>query len=189
MRLTRTFSAPVPEPETRQRAAAFLTQAGYRQSSDSGGVLHFRRGSLLGTLTNFDPTRWASEVNLRISDHAGECEIIVDAAIANDPFEKHFAEELLTAEFGLLKAALATGKVGTLDVRDLRRRISSHVYHVVGLFGGFILSVVLGIAASTFALARLDVAPPAAWGIGAGLFLVLAGICLVAWRRASRAAS
>jgi hypothetical protein len=65
----------------------------------------------------------------------------------------------------------------------LRKRIASFVYRVVGLFAGFIISVVLSIIAGMFALTKLNVSLLAASAIGAGLFLILVAICLVAWVR------
>ena len=183
MKKTRTFYAPISESIARQRAVAFLTQAGYRQLPDFSGYLHFRRGSIIGTLSNFDPTKWACVANVRVTWEASLSEINVETKITNDPFEKRFAEELLTAEFSRLEAAVTTNEFSTFDVGDLRKRISSHFYRVGGLFASFIIPAVLGIIAGTFALSILNISPSAGWAIAAGVFLILVAICLVAWGR------
>jgi hypothetical protein len=179
----RSFYAPISETIARQRAVAFLTQAGYRQLPDFSGYLHFKRGSIIGTLSNFNPTRWACAANVRITSEASSSEINVKTKITNDPFEKRFAEELLTAEFSRLEAAVTTNEFNTFDVGDLKRRIASYVYRVVGLFAGFLISVVLGIIAGMLALTTLNISPLTASAIGTGVFLILVAICLVAWGR------
>jgi hypothetical protein len=181
MKLIRSFYATIPETIARQRAVSFLTQAGYRQIPDSGSYLHFKRGSIIGTLSNFNPIRWACMVNIRITSEANLSEINVETEITNDPIEKRFAEELLTAEFSRLEVAVTTNEFNTFDVSDLRKRIASFVYRVVGLFAGFIISIVLGIIAGMLAFTRLNVSLFSALAIGVGLFLIWTAICLVVW--------
>jgi hypothetical protein len=183
MKITHSFYAPISETIACQRATAFLTQSGYIQLPDSRGYLHFKRGSIIGTLSNFNPTRWACAVDVRVTSESSMSEINVETKITNDPVEKRFADELLTAELSRLEAAVTTNEFNTFDASDLRKRIASFVYRVVGLFAGFIISVVLGIIASMFALTKLNVSLLAASAIGAGLFLILVAICLVAWVR------
>ena len=183
MKIIRSFYAPISETIARQRAVAFFTQSGYRQLPDSGGYLHFKRGSIIGTLSNFNPTRWTCAANVRVTSEASLSEINMETKITNDPFEKCFAEELLTAEFSRLEAAVTTNEFNTLDVGDLRKKIASYVYRIVGLFAGFLISVVLGIIAGLFALTTLNISTLATSAIGAGVFLILTAICLVAWGR------
>ena len=183
MKIIRSFYAPISETIARQRAVAFLTQAGYRQLPDFSGYLHFKRGSIIGTLSNFNPTQWACAANVRVTSEASLSEINVETKITNDPFEKRFAEELLAAEFSRLEAAVTTNEFNTFDIGNLRKRIASYVYRIMGLFAGFIISMVLGIIAGIFALATLNIPPLAASAIGAGVLLILVAICLVAWGR------
>lgn len=183
MKVCRSFSAPISENVARQRAVDFLAQAGYTQLLNSGGSLHFCRGSIIGTLSSFNPTRWACTVNVRVTSEASLSEIDVETIITNDPFEKRFAEELLTSEFSRLEAAVTANEFNTFDASDVRKRIASYVYRVVGLFAGFIISVVLGVIAGMFALTTLNIPPLAASAIGVGFFLILVTICLVAWGR------
>jgi hypothetical protein len=180
VRIARSFYAPISETAARERVVAFLTQAGYSQLPDFGGHLHFKRGSIIGTLSNFNPTRWACAVDVRVtSEETSSSEINVETEIINDPFEKRFAEELLTAEFSRLEAAVTTNEFNILDVSDLRKRIASHVYRVVGLFAGFVISIVLGTFAGMFALTELNISPLAASAIGIGVFSILVVIALV----------
>jgi hypothetical protein len=183
VKITRSFCAPIAETIARQRAVAFLTQAGYRQLPDSNCCLRFKRGSIIGTLSHFNPTRWACTVDVRVTSQAGQSAINVETKITNDPFEKRFAEELLTAEFNLLEAAVTTDEFSTLNIADLRRRIAAYVYRVVGLFAGFIISVVLGVIAGMLALTKLNISPLSASAIGIGVFVILVAICLIVWGR------
>jgi hypothetical protein len=181
MKLVRSFYAPIPEAIARQRAVAFLSQADYRQIPDSSGYLHFKRGSIIGTLSNFNPIRWACTVNISITKKTNLSEINVETEVTNDPIEKRFAEELLTTEFSRLEAAVTTNEFNTFNVSDLRKRIASFVYRIVGLFAGFMLSIVLGIIAGMLAFTRLNVSLFSASAISVGIFLILAAICLVVW--------
>lgn len=183
MKINRSFYTPISEAVACQRAVTFLTRVGYKQLIDSSNYLHFKRGSIIGTISNFNPTKWACTMNVRVTSETGMSKINIEAQIANDPFEKRFAEELFTAEFNLLDAAVTTNEFNIFDVVDLRKRIASHVYRVVGLFGSFILSLVLGIITGIFTLTTLSISPLAASLIGAGVFLAMGAICLSVWRR------
>jgi hypothetical protein len=183
MRINRAFYAPISDTVARQRAVNFLIQSGYRQLPDSSGSLHFRRGSVIGTLANFDPTRWVCSVNVLVTWEGSSSKIDVESKIANDPFEKRFAKELLTSELSRLETAITTDEFSILDVGDLKKRISSHVYHVVRLFASFIVPLVFGIIAGIFAFTNLNISPLRASTIGAGVFLILLVICLMVWHR------
>ena len=183
MKIIRYFPAPISETIARQRAVDFFVQVGYKQLPDSDGCLHFKRGSIIGTLSNFNPKSWACVVNVRLTSGTGSSGIHLEAKITADPFEKHFAEELLTTEFDSLEAAVTNDEFKSFDVTDLRRRIAAYVYRVVGLFAGFFISVVLGVIAGMFALTTLNISPLAASAIGAGVFVILAAICPVVWGR------
>ena len=183
MKLTSSISAPISENLARERTIAFFIQTGCEQLPDSDGCLHFKRGSIIGTLSNFNPKSWACVVNVRLTSGTGSSEINVETKITADPFEKRFAEELLTTELSRLEAAVTNDEFNTFDVGDLRRRIAAHVYHIVGLFAGFIISVFLGFIAGTFTLTTLNISPLSASAIGAGVFVILAAICLVVWGR------
>ena len=122
-------------------------------------------------------------MNVQVTSDTGMSKINVENQITNDPFEKRFAEQLLTAEFILLEAAVSKNELSVFDVGDLRKRIASHVYRIVGLFAGFLLSLVLGIITGISTLIKLSISSLAASLAGAGVFLALVAICLVAWRR------
>ena len=145
MKVIRSLSLPISETIARQRTITFFTQAGYRQLPELSGDIYFKRGSIFGTISNFNPTHWACTAKVSVKSENSLSEINVETKITNDPFEKRFAEELLTDEFIQLKAAIATNEFNILDVSDLKKRIASHVYRVVGLFAGLIILVVLGI--------------------------------------------
>ena len=183
MKIIRSFNAPISEPAARERIAAFLNLAGYRQLAISGDYLHFKRGSIIGTISSFNPTKWASSVNIRVITNLDMSKINVETQITHDPLEKRFAEELSAAEFSMLEAAVTNNEFKTVNVNDLRKSIASHVYRIVGLFGGFILAVVLGIIIGMFIYTRLNLSALAASAIGAGVFFAVVIICLIVWRR------
>lgn len=183
MKIVRSFSAPIPESVAREFAVTFLTQAGYKQQSDSGNYLHFRRGSTIGALTNFNPRRWQCNVNIHIISNESSSEIQVEAEISTDPTEKRFAEELLTAEFSLLEAAIILNEFKTYDVSVLKKKIAAHVYHVIGIFTSFMFAVILGIVGGLFAYVELDIPIFGASAIGASILLLMAAIFLMLWRK------
>jgi hypothetical protein len=183
MKIVRSFSATVSETIVRERAIIFLTQAGYGQRPDSSGYLYFKRGSNIGTLSNFNPQHWACELHLRIKPEGSLSEINVEGEISTDPTEKHFAEELLTAEFSLLEAAITTNEFKTFDISELKKKIKSHVYRIVGIFTSFMFSIILGIVVGLFTSIDLDISILGASVIGAGVLLLMFTIFLVLWRK------
>ncbi|HXY74876.1 MAG TPA: hypothetical protein VEH58_06095, partial [Dehalococcoidales bacterium] len=94
MKITRSFYAPISEATASSRAVDFLAQAGYKRLPDSGGCLHFKRGSIMGTLTNFNPTSWTSAFKVRLTSEGNLARIELETAITSDPFERRFAKEL-----------------------------------------------------------------------------------------------
>lgn len=179
----RSFNVPVPETDVRQRAAAFFTQAGYRQIPDSGGSLHFMRGSTQGTLTSFDPTRWACIVNVGIQSEGTSSVIKVEVGISSDPTEKHFAEELLTAEFNLLGIAVTKNEFKTFDITNLKKRVNTHVSRVAGIFSSFLITLILAVVAGLFASIDLSLSIVTASATGAGVLLIFGGLLLAFWGR------
>jgi hypothetical protein len=145
VKVIRNFHSPVSETIARQRALTFFTQAGYRQLPDCESCLKFKRGSVFGTISNFNPTQWACTANISIKSKANLSEINVETTITTDPLEKRFAVELMNEEFIRLEAAITTNEFNTFDIRYLKKRIASHVYRVVGLFAGLIILLVIGI--------------------------------------------
>ncbi len=184
MKITRSFQAAVTAPVAIQRAAAFLVKAGYRQHSSSRTGLLFRRGSLFGTLTSFDPTRWSCDVTVSAEPRADSCSVEMMADIPTDPSEKRFAEELISAELGSLEAAVAGHEVADFDVAGLKKRVSFHVYRVVGMFASLIVPAILG--ALAFALATGNAGEAGSWAIALGTFIVAAAGCLLLWQRLTR---
>jgi len=182
MKIVRSFSVPVSETVVRERAITFLTQAGFRQQPDSNGYLHFRRGSNIGALLNFNPQRWACDIHVQIKSEESSSEINMEAEISTDPTEKKFAEELVTAEFSLLEAAIITNEFKTYNVNALKKRIAAHVYRIVGIFTSFTFSIILGIIAGLFTYIKLNLSMFGASAIGAGVLLLLIAIFLVLWR-------
>jgi len=177
------FTAPVSDDIARQRLIAFLTQHGYRQLPDRGGHLRFKRGSVVGTLVNFDPTRWASLAIVVVKSAGSISQLDAEVSITADPFERSFAQELLDTELDLLKVAVTTNEFDTLDVGELKGRIRSYVFRVVVLFGAFFVSALFGAAAGVFSLTTLGLSAPTAGCVGAAAFVIPSAIVLVMWRR------
>jgi len=183
MKIMRSFSAQIPESAARECAVTFLTQAGYKRQFDSGNYLRFRRGSTIGVLINFNPRRWQCEVNIHIMPNERSSEIHVEAEISTDPTEKRFAEELLTAEFSSLEAAIITNEFKTFDISELKKKIKSHVYRIGGIFTSFMFFIILGIVVGLFASIDLDISILGASVFGAGVLLLMFTIFMVLWRR------
>ena len=181
MKIVRSFSAPLSETMVRERAITFLAQAGYRQLPDSDNYLRFRRGSTIGALINFNPRRWQSEINIRLKSEGSSSKINMEAEISTDPTEKRFAEELVTAEFSLLEAAVTLNDFNTYDVSTLKKKIASHVYRTAGIFASLMFSAILGIVCGLFAYIKLNMSMFGAAAIGAGILLLIAAIFLVLW--------
>jgi hypothetical protein len=181
MKIVRSFSVPVSATVVRERAITCLTQAGYRQQPDSGGYLNFKRGSNIGTLFNFNPQRWACNVHVRIKSEESSSGINMEAEISTDPTEKRFAEELVSAEFSLLEAAITMNEFKTYNVSALKKRIAAHVYRTVGIFTSFMFSIILGIIAGLFTYIKLNMSMFGASAIGVGVALLMAAIFLVLW--------
>jgi hypothetical protein len=145
MEICRNFFAPMPEAEARERAVAFFTGCGYKPVFDGGGIFTFERGSILGTVSNFNPKSWAGKVRVRISPGSGVADITVIARLTSDPFERSFARELLTAEIDAFEGALRKRKTGPVDTEGLKKRVAANVYRTVGLVGGVIFAAVPGV--------------------------------------------
>jgi hypothetical protein len=103
--------------------------------------------------------------------------------MSSDPTEKRFAEELLTAEFDLLEAAVTLGEFKTYDVSALKKKIAAHFYRVVGIFASFIFSVILGVVAGLFICVNFNFSEFAASATGAGILLLMEAIFLILWRK------
>jgi hypothetical protein len=183
MRIGRTFEAPITEAFARERIITFFTRAGYRQLPDSGGGLHFKRGSIIGTFSNFNPTKWACSANIGIKSETTSSQISLEYEISTDPTEKDFGEELLTAELSRLEDAVTTNEFNIFDVSDLKKRITSRVFHVVIIFAALILAVIIGIVAGFFASINLNIPTLGSAAIGTGIFLILAAVSLIILRR------
>ena len=183
MKIVRSFSAPLSETMVRERAITFLAQAGYRQLPDSDNYLRFRRGSTIGALINFNPRRWQSEINIRLKSEGSSSKINMEAEISTDPTEKRFAEELITAEFSLLEAAITLNEFKTYDASILIKKIAAHVYHILGIFTSFMFAVILGIVGGLFAYVDLDISLFGASAIGVVILLLIAAIFLMLWRK------
>lgn len=174
MKIARTFTTTIPAATTRERIAAFFVQAGYKQLPGTDGGLYFKRGSTWGTLSSFNPTKWACAVTINIKSEGTSSQIDTTAEISTDPTEKRFAEELLTEEFGLLEAAITTNVFNIFDVSDLKKRITGHVSRIVLVSAALMISAVIGVIAGAFASFSLNIPILGSAAIGAG-FLIITG--------------
>ena len=180
------FHVPVSDAVARQRVVVFLTHDGFRQISDIDGQLRFERGSIVETLVNFDPTRWACHVSVLVKPETNSVEIVVKMGISVDPFERRFAQELLTEELSRLEKAIVENQIINFDVSDLKKRISSHVFRIVGLFVSFFLPAVLGFIAGTLSYSKMNLPILPSSLTGAGVFITLTALCLLIWGRLKR---
>jgi len=80
MRIERDIHSSRPESELRERAAAHLLAAGYRQTSD-GVEMAFTRGSILSSILSFSARGCMAQVYLRprAGERAGETETQLEA--------------------------------------------------------------------------------------------------------------
>ena len=184
MELKHIVNTPVTETLARRRVSDFFTRNGYKQQPDSAdGKLHFQRGSMWGTLTSFDPKRWACILNLSIKQEAASFSINIAAEISTDPTEKRFGAELLTADFDLLEAAVTGNEISTFDAGDLKKRVNHHVAHYVALCAAIMISLFIGGIAGIFAAINLNIAIVGSAAIGAGFLIVAAALFWLILRR------
>ena len=183
MKIVRSFSAPVPEATAIERVTSFLTQSGYRQLPVSNNVLQFKRGSMFGTISSFDPRRWACTANFRVIPEDKASHISAEIEIATDPTEKRFAEELLNAEFTRLVAAVTKNEFNAYDISALKTGVSSHVNRLVMIFAGSMLSVILSIVIGQYCSKILDISILGSSLIGFGVLLISALIFQILFGR------
>ena len=182
MVIVRNFSVPIAEAAARERITAFFTRSGYVLVSGDSAPLRFKRGSLFGTYSNFNPLSWAAEASVGVTPEVGQSEITVELHITSDPFEKRFASELASAELSMLENSVIKNETAAFDVAELRKRIAANVYRTVGLLAGIIISVFLGAIAGMLLYSVMALSPAASAASGTGIFLVLVAICLVVFR-------
>ena len=183
MQFERIFNTIIPAATARERIAAFLVQAGYKQMPDAASGLYFKRGSTWGTLSSFNPTKWACTATITIKSEGTSSQINTTAEISTDPTEKHFANELLTEEFGLLETAVTTNEFNTLDISDLKKRIAGHVSRIVLVSAALMISAVIGVIAGAFASFSLKIPLIGSTAIGIGFLIITAALFAVILRR------
>ena len=183
MKIERTFATPITETTARERIAAFFVQAGYKQLPGTDGGLYFKRGSTWGTLSSFNPTKWACAVTINIKSEGTSSQIDTTAEISTDPTEKRFAEELLTEELGLLEAAVTTNVFNIFDVSDLKKRITGHVSRIVLVSAALMISAVIGVIAGAFASFSLNIHLIGSTAIGIGFLIITGALFAVILRR------
>jgi hypothetical protein len=183
MKIERSFSTQIDKTTARARAAAFLMLAGYRPLPDSGDNLYFTRGSVSGAFANFNPTRWACTAYVNFVTNGADSTVNIVGIISSDPTEKRFAEELLTAEFKLLEDAVQKNEIKPYDINDLKKRITAHVYRIVGIFACFLFIIIFGIITGLYTSINFGISMLGATAIGAGVFLILSALFLVFWKR------
>ena len=183
MKFERSFNTTIPAATVRERIAIFFVQAGYKQQPDADGGLYFKRGSTWGTLSSFNPTKWTCAAAVNIKSEGTSSQINIAAEISTDPTEKHFAEELLTAEFGLLEAAVTTNAFNTFNVNDLKKRIAGYVSRIVLVFAALMISAVIGVIAGAFASFSLNIPILGSAAIGIGFLIITGALFAVILRR------
>ena len=183
MEFQSTFTTTIPAATARERIAAFLVQAGYKQLPGADGGLYFKRGSTWGTLSSFNPMKWACAATINIKSEGTSSQINTTAEISSDPTEKHFAEELLTEEFGLLEAAVTTNVFNIFDVSDLKKKIAGLVYRIVLVSAALMISAVIGVIAGAFASFSLNIHLIGSTAIGIGFLIITGALFAVILRR------
>jgi hypothetical protein len=183
MEFQSTFTTTIPAATARERIAAFLVQAGYKQLPGADGGLYFKRGSTWGTLSSFNPMKWACAATINIKSEGTSSQINTTAEISSDPTEKHFAEELLTEEFGLLEAAVTTNVFNIFDVSDLKKKIAGHVSRIVLVSAALMISAVIGVIAGAFASFSLNIHLIGSTAIGIGFLIITGALFAVILRR------
>jgi hypothetical protein len=183
MEFERTFNTTILEATARERIAAFFVQAGYKRLPYANGGLHFKRGSTWGTLSSFNPMKWACAATINIKSEGTSSQINTTAEISTDPTEKHFAAELLTAEFSLLEAAVTTNVFNIFDVSNLKKRIAGHVSRIVLVSAALMVSAVIGVIAGAVASFGLKISVFGSAAIGAGFLIITMALFAVILRR------
>ena len=183
MEFQSTFTTTIPAATARERIAAFLVQAGYKQLPGADGGLYFKRGSTWGTLSSFNPMKWACAATINIKSEGTSSQINTTAEISSDPTEKHFAEKLLTEELGLLEAAVTTNVFNIFDVSDLKKKIAGHVSRIVLVSAALMISAVIGVIAGAFASFSLNIHLIGSTAIGIGFLIITGALFAVILRR------
>jgi hypothetical protein len=183
MKITRFVTAPIPEADARQRIILYLAQAGYEQLPAAGGLLAFRRGSMIGSYALFNPLKWACTFKISLNSEQEMTKIYLTADITTDPTEKLFGAELLKAELDLLESAVVRNEFKIFDATNLKKRVSSQVKRVVGIFGSALLSVIFGIIFGKAISTTTSIGTAASVGIGAAITLISAALFMVLLRR------
>ena len=186
MKIVRSFLASVPDAVAIERITGFFTQSGYRQLPVSEHTLQFKRGSMFGTISSFDPSHWACTANIRIIYEDNASNISAEIEIDTDPTEKQFAEELLSAEFLRLVAAVTKNEFSVYDPGNLKKKVISHVSRTVGIFAGSMISVILGIASGQFCSKMLNIPILTSALIGLVVLLISATVFLAVFGRAAK---
>jgi hypothetical protein len=109
--------------------------------------------------------------------------IYLTADITTDPTEKLFGAELLKAELDLLESAVVRNEFKIFDATNLKKRVSSQVKRVVGIFGSALLSVIFGIIFGKAISTTTSIGTAASVGIGAAITLISAALFMVLLRR------
>ena len=188
MKIEHSFFIPITEAALRERTIVFMVQAGYKQLPDStGGSLLFQRGSTWGVLTSFDPRRWNCTLSVEIKQEDAGSAVTIEAKITTDPTEKHFAAELLTAEFSLLETAVSANEIKTFDTGGLKKKVAGHVYRIVLIFAAMMISAVIGVIAGAFSSFSFNITIWGAAAIGAGFMLITAALFAVILRAQKKA--
>jgi hypothetical protein len=188
MKIEHSFVIPITEAALRERTITFMVQAGYKLLPDSsGGILLFQRGTTWGVLTSFDPKRWKCTLSVEIKPEDASSAVNIEAKIAADPTEKHFAEELLTAEFSLVETALTTNELRSFDTGGLKKKVAGHVYRIVLIFAAMMISAVLGVIAGAFSSFSLNITIWGAAAIGAGFMIIMGALFAVILRGQKKA--
>jgi hypothetical protein len=184
MKIECVFSAAIPDAVARERVTTFLVQAGCKQLPNSAdGSLLFQRGSLWGMLTSFDPGRWSCAFSVKIKSEGPSSILNIEAEIATDPTEKHFAAELLTAEFNLLETAVTANEIKSFDTGSLKKRIAAHVARIVMISAAMMTSAVIGVIAGAFSSFSLKFTLLASTTIGIGFLVITAALFALILRR------
>ena len=133
-------------------------------------------------LTSFDPKRWKCTLSVDIKQEGAATAGNIEAKIATDPTEKHFAKELLTAEFSLFETAVTANELKYFDAGGLKKKVAAHVSRIVMMSAALMISAVIGVIAGAVASFSLKIPVLGTAAIGAGFTIITAGLFVVLLR-------
>ncbi|HNS52243.1 MAG TPA: hypothetical protein PKO09_13800 [Anaerolineae bacterium] len=143
MELPVDFDVPEGEQTVRERIGRHFEQAGY--SPASTGLLEFKRGSALGSMTSFSPRKWQSKVRVRVTpiDETATSVAAVFSVNTTGQWVTDKERAAWQAEVDAFRASVSSGEVSTESVQKASAAVKGNTARAILVFLG--VSLVVGL--------------------------------------------